>query len=109
MRLLNIAAFCFAIASAFLLYGLNYDTRSLEGHIQAQERAAAKAKSDIAVLKAERGHLSRPERIDPLARQQGLTPPRPDQLVSPGVTAALSDQKPLDQKPVELRRLAEGE
>ncbi len=104
MRLLNIAAFCFAIASAFLLYSLNYDTRRLEGHIQAQERATAKAKSDIAVLKAERSHLSRPERIDPLARQQGLTPPRPDQLVAPEVTAVMSDIKP-----VELRRLAEGE
>lgn len=104
MRLLNIAAFCFAIASAFLLYSLNYDTRRLETHIQAQERTAAKAKSDIAVLKAERSHLSRPERIDPLARQQGLMPPRPDQLIAQGVAAALSDEKP-----VELRRLAEGE
>lgn len=104
MRLLNIAAFCFAIASAFLLYSLNYETRRLEAHIQAQERTAAKAKSDIAVLKAERSHLSRPERIDPLARRQGLMPPRTDQLVAPGVTAALAESKP-----VELRRLAEGE
>jgi cell division protein FtsL len=104
MRLLNISAFFFAIASAFLLYSLNYETRRLEAHIQAQERAAAKAKSDIAVLKAERSHLSRPERIDPLARQQGLMPPRPEQLVMPGVAAALTDMKP-----VELRRLAEGD
>ena len=104
MRLLNVAAFCFAIASAFLLYSLNYDTRHLEAQIQSQERAADKARSDIAVLKAERSHLGRPDRIDPLARQMGLMPPRPDQLVAPDVAAALTNPKP-----VELRRLAEGQ
>jgi cell division protein FtsL len=87
MRLLNIAAFCFAVASAFLLYGVNYETRRLEAQIQEKERAAAKAKSDIAVLKAERGHLSRPDRIDPLARKLGLQPLRADQLASSGVAS----------------------
>jgi cell division protein FtsL len=93
MRLLNIVALCFTITSAFLLYALNYDTRRLEAHVQAQEHLAAEAKSDIAVLKAERSHLSRPERIDPLARQLGLVPPRPDQLVAPSVASALSEQQ----------------
>jgi cell division protein FtsL len=104
MRLVNIAAFCFTIASAFMLYGLNYDTRRLEAHVQAQERTAEQAKSDIAVLKAERSHLTRPERIDPLARQLGLNPPRPEQLVSAGVVSALPEKL----QP-HLRRLADGE
>ncbi|HPG88525.1 MAG TPA: cell division protein FtsL [Hyphomicrobium sp.] len=104
MRLLNIAAFFFAVASAFLLYSLNYETRRLEAHIQAQERAAQKAKSDIAVLKAERSHLSRPARIDPIARSQGLAPPRADQLVAPDVAAAIGKQNP-----VALRRIAESQ
>ncbi|MEQ1670079.1 MAG: cell division protein FtsL [Hyphomicrobium sp.] len=106
MRLLNVTAFCFAVASAFLLYSLNYETRHLEAQIQGQERAAQKAKSDIAVLKAERSHLSRPERIDPLARQLGLMPPRPDQLVAPDVAAAIAVT---GKAPVALRRLAESE
>ncbi|MEQ1652767.1 MAG: cell division protein FtsL [Hyphomicrobium sp.] len=106
MRLLNVAAFCFAVASAFLLYSLNYETRKLEAHIQAQERAAQKAKSDIAVLKAERSHLSRPERIDPLARQIGLMPPRADQLVSPDVASAVTTTA---KEPLTLHRLAESE
>lgn len=89
MRLLNITAFCFTIASACFLYALNYDTRNLEAHVQAQERRAAEARSDIAILKAERSHLSRPERIDPLARQLGMVPPRPDQLVTEAVVSAL--------------------
>ncbi len=104
MRLLNIAGFCFALASAFMLYGLSYETRRLETQVQAQERAADKARTDIAVLKAERSHLSRPERIDPFARQLGLMPPRPDQLVAPAVASMLDEDAP-----PQLRRLAEGE
>lgn len=80
MRLLNITAFFFAIASALLLYGLNYETRRLEAEMQGKERLAASARDDIAVLKAERGHLARPDRIDVLARQLGFAPPKPDQF-----------------------------
>lgn len=104
MRLMNIAAFCFAVSSAFLLYSLNYETRRLEAHIQLQERESQKAKSDIAVLKAERSHLSRPERIDPIARSQGLMPPRADQLVPADVAASATSNVA-----VPLRRLAESE
>ncbi len=82
MRLLNIAAFFFALSSALLLYGLNYDTRRLEAEVQTKERLADDARSDIAVLKAERGTLARPDRIDGLARQLGLGPPKTDQFDS---------------------------
>lgn len=88
MRLLNVVSFCFAVASAFLLYSLNYETRRLEAQVQGKERAADKARSDIAILKAERSHLSRPDRIDPLARAQGLGPPRAEQLAPSGQRAA---------------------
>ena len=64
MRLLNVTAFFFAVASALLLYGLNYDTRRLEAEVQAKERIAERARNDIAVLKAERGHSGAPDRID---------------------------------------------
>ena len=74
MRIVNLAAFALALASAFLLYGINYDTRQLEARVQGEERAIEEARNDIAVLKAERAHLGRPERIEPLARAQGLRP-----------------------------------
>jgi cell division protein FtsL len=107
MRLMNLAAFCFAVASALLLYSLNYDTRRLEASVQAQERTAEKARSDIAILKAERSHLSRPDRIDPLARKIGLLPPRPDQLATTAGLAELSlEQQPRLQK---SRGKADGE
>lgn len=80
MRLLTLSAVFLALSSAFLLYALNNDTRLLENRVQAQERAVATARSDIAVLKAERAHLARPERIAPLARGQGLVSPEPGQF-----------------------------
>lgn len=94
MRLINLAALMITIASAFLVYGLNYDTRRLEANVQAQERAAEKARNDIAILRAERSHLSRPSRIDPFARQIGLAPPRPDQIVTASGMATSSIVKP---------------
>lgn len=89
MRLLNIAAFCFAVTCALMLYSLNYETGRLEAQVQAQERVAKQARSDIAVLKAERSHLSRPERIDPLARRQGLVQPAPHQFTTADALPAL--------------------
>lgn len=82
MRMLILGAFALALASAFLLYGINYDTRLLEDRVQAQERAIEQARSDIAVLKAERAHLGRPDRIEPLARRQGLRPATEQQLAA---------------------------
>ena len=68
------------LSSAFLLYALNNETRLLESEVQVQERTAAQLRSDIAVLKAERAHLARPERIAPIARDMGLVSPGPAQL-----------------------------
>jgi cell division protein FtsL len=80
MRLLTLSAVFLALSSAFLLYALNNETRLLESEVQVQERTAAQLRSDIAVLKAERAHLARPERIAPIARDMGMVPPGPAQL-----------------------------
>lgn len=74
MRLMTLVAFFFALASAFLLYGINYDTRRIEALVHVKEKAVEKAQRDIAVLKAERALLARPDRIEPLARAEGLRP-----------------------------------
>ncbi|MFN3868283.1 MAG: cell division protein FtsL [Hyphomicrobiaceae bacterium] len=94
MRLLTLSAVFLALSSAFLLYALNNDTRQLENRVQSQERAVSAARTDIAVLKAERAHLARPERIAPLAREQGLVTPSPGQLA------------PATGKPDDLARFA---
>jgi cell division protein FtsL len=83
MRMLTISSVFIALASAFMLYGLNYETRMTAQNVQALERRAEQARSDISVLKAERAHLARPERIEPLARAQGLAPASEAQLARP--------------------------
>jgi cell division protein FtsL len=93
MRTLNLGVMALTLASAFLLYGISYDTRLMDQRLQEKERAIDKARSDIAILKAERAHLARPERIEPLARALGLQPASEQQLAaSPeeALTRALS-------------------
>jgi cell division protein FtsL len=70
------------ILSAFWLYHQSYETRSLEAEVMAQERRVERLASEIAVLEAERAFLSRPERIEPLARMLGLRPATPEQIVT---------------------------
>lgn len=82
MRMLSVSALFLALASAFLLYSLNYESRLLEAKVQAKEQFVDSLRGDIAVLKAERAHLARPERIQPLARAQGLKPLREEQLTT---------------------------
>jgi cell division protein FtsL len=78
-RLVDVAAGILVLVAAVTLYAVKHDTRRLEQAVQAQERIAEKAESDIAVLKAERAYLARPDRIEALARKQGLEPIRDHQ------------------------------
>jgi len=82
MRIVILGALMLTLASAFVLYSSNYDTRQLEARVEQQERVIEKARGDIAVLKAERAHLGRPERIEPLARALGLGPANEQQLAA---------------------------
>lgn len=90
MRLLLLSSIFMALSGAFLLYALNSETRRLEEIVQAKERAVATLQSDVAVLKAERAHLARPDRIEPAASLLGLGPPRPSQFADAAVTGATS-------------------
>ena len=82
MPTLTFVCACLTLASAILLYGLSYDTRMHEVRVQSAERQAERLRSDIAILRAERAHLARPERIEPLARARGLRPTEPGQIVN---------------------------
>lgn len=73
------------LASACVLYIVNLSTRRLEQRVLAEERRLERLESDIAILKAERAYLARPERIEALARGQGLRP------IEPGQYARFSD------------------
>lgn len=73
-RKLNVVLVALTLASAFALYAIKQDTRQLDARVQADERVLDRLENDIAVLKAERAHLARPDRIDKLARTLGLAP-----------------------------------
>lgn len=74
MRRIMLASIIAALTSAFVTYGLNNETRLRRDWVHARERDAGDARLDIAVLRAERAHLARPQRIEPLARALGLRP-----------------------------------
>jgi cell division protein FtsL len=62
------------LGSAAALYLVSDDTRRIERGVQERERLVDRTAADIAVLKAERAYLARPERIDALARGLGMRP-----------------------------------
>ena len=71
-----------AFVAALVLYVVSYDTRKLEQRVHAQERLLERTEGDIAAARAELAHLSRPERIEPLARAMGLAPPTQAQIIT---------------------------
>ena len=78
-RLAAVGTVLLAVASAFVLYAVTYETRRLEQQVAGQVRTIEKTRLDIAVLRAERAYLARPERIEQLARKIGLAPIEPRQ------------------------------
>lgn len=81
MPIFKVLSGCLMLMSALILYSLNYDTRLIDTQVRLLERRVNTTRSDIALLKAERAHLSRPERIEPLARKLGLEPLKANQIV----------------------------
>jgi cell division protein FtsL len=73
-RIVNWGLMLAIVVSVLALYALKYDTRQLEIHVQTQERALEKLENDVTVLEAERAHLARPDRLEPLARALGMMP-----------------------------------
>lgn len=73
-HIVNCVLMLVTLACAVALYAIKYDTRRLELEVSRLERTLEKAENDVTVLKAERAHLSRPDRLEALAREQGLVP-----------------------------------
>jgi cell division protein FtsL len=80
-RTVNLVLLLAAVASAFALYDIKYDTRRMEARVRELERRVQEVQGDIARLKAERAHLARPERLEPMARALGLAPIAPGQYL----------------------------
>lgn len=80
MHASTLLAVLMMLSSAFALYGLGYDTRQIEDRVRKTEAAAEQLRSEISVLRADRAHLGRPERIEPHARALGLAPVQRGQI-----------------------------
>lgn len=80
MRILLTLAVLMTLGSAFTLYAVNYETRALLEDVKSKERGIEKAQRDISILKADRAHLARPERIAKYARELGLEPAKRSQF-----------------------------
>ena len=94
-RFATVSTVLLAVASAFVLYAISYETRRLELHVNAQLRTVEKTGLDIAVLRAERAYLARPNRIEALARKIGLAPIEPRQYeYIPAAAPATSKRAP---------------
>ncbi len=77
LRLILAAAIAVTIGSAIALYASSLETRQIAIRVSGLERKLERMEADVAVLRAERAFLARPQRIEELARRQGLTVPAP--------------------------------
>ena len=69
------------LLSAFGLYAITYDTGRLSGDVAAVSDKVAADEAEIAVLRAEEANLTRPTRIERLAKANlKLRPLQPGQL-----------------------------
>lgn len=82
-RVVGTVAAILAIACAYGLYAISISTRRIENEVHALERERDRLRAEVQVLRGDLAYHARPERIEPLARLQGLGPLRPDQSVAP--------------------------
>jgi cell division protein FtsL len=83
LRMFMFLAAGVTVVSAFGLYVISYNTREITETNQRMEKAIDTLTRDIAILRAERSYLMRPERIEPLARKLGMAPAAGEQFISP--------------------------
>jgi cell division protein FtsL len=83
-----------AVAAAVTLYAVAYDTRRLEIRVHAMEKSVERTEAEIVAMRAELAHLSRPERIEPLAQAMGLRPPARLQFVPESRLPRRDGQRP---------------
>jgi len=74
IKLVQALAVAAAILSAVALYLVGYSTRAMKAEVEVAERRIEDLTREIAVLRAERAFLGRPERLEPAARRLGLVP-----------------------------------
>ena len=81
-KFLNFILVVAVLASGFVLYSLEHETRGLEREIRRHERAIAEERENMRLLNAEWSSLTRPDRLRALAeRHLGLSTLKARQIV----------------------------
>ena len=85
MRIVNMILACTLVGLLLLNYGLKHEVREMEREAGAKARMIAENTAALGVLRAELSYLSRPERLEALARGPlGLRSPSPEQVIPYG-------------------------
>lgn len=83
MRVVNFILFGVMAGLLMLIYQQKHETRQLEARAGELSREIAEQTRALAVLRAEWTYLTRPERLEQIARNQmDLAPVKPDQIKS---------------------------
>lgn len=82
LRIMTFAFFIATLGMAGVLFKIKYDTRSLQLEMVQLRQQISVERQQVAVLKAEWSILTTPKRIDKIARQIGLIPLAPEQIIS---------------------------
>ncbi|MEJ2227900.1 MAG: hypothetical protein P8Y67_06615 [Alphaproteobacteria bacterium] len=91
---MSLLAFGFLAGLVILTYDMKFETRRLETRASQLMRAIEEEKDNVALMRAEWSHVTRPERVEKLARKiLTLAPVKSTQLVyRQDFMAALSRQ-----------------
>ncbi len=82
LRFLTSLVFVATLCVAGVLYKIKYDARGLQREAVELRKQIAVERQQLAVLKAEWSILTHPARIDQFARELGLAPLSPQQILS---------------------------
>lgn len=109
LRLVNVLLVVCVLGSAFALYKLEHNTRKLERDIAARQEAIESEYEMIGLLNAEWSLLTRPQRLENLAKHHlGMGPLMPDQIITdaqitgslPPAPANAPDKIPASEDPL---------
>jgi cell division protein FtsL len=83
VRLLSLLAFGFLAGLVILIYDMKFETRRLENRAAQLTRAIEDEKDNVALMRAEWSHVTRPERVEKLAREiLDLAPVKATQVIN---------------------------
>ncbi len=83
MRVVNFVLFGVMAGLLMLIYQQKHETRELEARASALSREISEETRALSVLRAEWTYLTRPERLERIARERlGLEPVKPEQIKS---------------------------